>query len=128
MPSKEEISARDTLEKLGFVSSVDPKIMEDFQYTEASVEWLTIDVYSMRDQILERINKAGKISTTSSEFISEASRMKEVDSVLICLISIEGRDRHIGFMIDIQRELCSIFSGDGFAPCCRFAVKPIPPV
>ncbi len=122
--SEEEKYVQRMLSGMGFQnSSVDPKILE----FGVSVEWMPIDHYSLTKDVLAKIEKEGKISVEPIEFIGAVSRMKKIEEVKVCLCSIDGIN--IGALVaseDIQREIVSIFSGDGFAPCCTFAVKSRP--
>lgn len=124
----EIIKVKGFFQDLGFpASSIDPRIIKNFKYTREPVEWLSIDYYHTSAQVLSKINASKKVSVTSSEFISEVSRMREFKDVLVCFIDVKGIGKGcLVSSVNIQKEITAIFSGDGFASCCKFAIKSAP--
>ena len=117
---------KDLLCNLGFDgSNVDPKVLKGFQYTEAPVEWMKINRYSLTADVIKQIGSEDKISVSPFEFISELSRLGKITGVRVCLFQFN----ELGWVSlvateGVQRTIVSVFSGDGWADVCQFGVKP----
>lgn len=123
--SEEQIRIMDLTKKLGFhASSIDPKVLKnifakDFDIDTSRVEWLAIDNYSLTANVLFKIKAENKVLASPIEFISAVLKIKKIKGVRIGLME----NGHLVVKEDIQRTIGSILAGDGFAPCCLFAVK-----
>jgi len=124
--SEEDIKARKLLETLGFhTSSVIPAIPLGFYRKDSPVEWMQISNYQMTSDVLAQIERENKVPLDPFEFITEVSKLKELIPIRVCLFRHNDKPAALIAAEDVgQRSISSIFSGDGWAPVCQFAVKP----
>ena len=126
--NKEEEAVKDLLKSLRFdASSVDLRIMKDFQITAGPVGWMPIAFYSLTKDVLKKIEQDGNTPVSPFEFITAVSKLDKIIGVKVCLFKF-GELRWISLIAieNTQRTISSILSGDGYAPNCEFAVKPAP--
>ena len=110
-------------------SSVSPKLIEGFSLRETRIEWLEISHFSMMEDVLLKMDREDKVPVHPHEFISEISRLDEIFDIRVCLFQREGSSKWIALVASqgkkvSQRSLVELGSGDGWATCCCFAVKP----
>ena len=111
------------------VGVVDTELMkniklEDIKSETSPIQWLSIERYSMTNEIIKKINSENKVPVQPLKFLGNISKLEEIDGIKVCLFLYKERWAALIANQTIQRTISLINSGDGWDKICQFAVEP----
>ena len=111
------------------VGVVDTELMkniklEDIKSETSPIQWLSIERYSMTNEIIKKIDSENKVTVQPLKFLGTVSKLEKIDGIKVCLFQYKEKWAALIASQGIQRTISLINSGDGWDKICQFAVEP----